>query len=101
MSDQPRPPPPLLPRFPHQRGIYVPSRAPCAHRARNLQEFLLYQWGTPLQFLRLWVCDKRGGPNVVVLHRRLLRWIATPACSLTANTVAAQPTRPAERMLTP
>ena len=53
------------------------------------------------QFLRLRVCDKRGGPNVAVLHRRLLRWIATPTYSLTTNTVAAQPTSPAERMLTP
>lgn len=68
---------------------------------RNSQEFLLYQRGAPLQFLRLRVCHKRGGPNVVVLHRRLLRRIATPAAANTANTATAEPSRPAECLLTP
>ncbi len=49
----------------HQLGIYVCRRV---HPLCNWQEFLLYQRCTPLQFLRVRMWHKRGGPNVDVLH---------------------------------
>ena len=70
------------------------------HPLCNWQEFLLYQRCTPLQFLRVRMCHKRGGPNVDVLHRRLLRRIAAAAAATTV-TAAARPTSSAECLLTP